>query len=272
MNEGGETLMAAIPAGDDALVFVQPGEQTLDLPAPPVPAQWTAVLSGGSGTVAAMRRDQFNALGSEFLIERITVVGTIPDKSSGSSHGEGFSERRLDKGDFMWRSRSRVHGEWKTSSVCNNHELRTLAPLGLSNFEPPFFATVKVPSMKHSERSMPPRSSRSRATASNSFLSTPAFTQREKRRKQVEPEGKRSGKSAQAAPVRSTQRMPFRTARSECICGRPRPSSRRTCFGIRGSRITHCSSLSCSALLMPQGYVAHPAASPSSTHVSHHHL
>jgi hypothetical protein len=25
-------------------------------------------------------------------------------------------------------------------------------------------------------------------------------------------------------------------------------------------------------LLMAQGYVAHPAASPSSTHVSHHHL
>ena len=48
-----------------------------------------------------MRRDQFNALGREFLIERITVVGAIPNKSSGSSHGEGFSERRLDKGDFM---------------------------------------------------------------------------------------------------------------------------------------------------------------------------
>lgn len=272
MDEGCETFMTAIPAGDDALVLIQPGKQSLDLPASPVTPQWAAVLSGSASTVAAMGRDQLNALGSELLIERITVVGTIPDKSSGSSHGEGFSERCLDKGDFMWRSSSRVHGEWKTSSVCNDHELRTLAPLGLSNFEPPFFATVKVPSMKHSERSMPPRSSRSRANASNSFLSTPALTQREKRRKQVEPEGKRSGKSAQAAPVRNTQRMPFSTARSECTCGRPRPSSRRTCFGIRGSRIAHCSSVSCSALLMPQGYAEYRATNPPSMHVSQHHL
>mgnify|MGYP003347371351 CR=1 FL=1 len=272
MDEGGETLMTAIPAGDDALELVQPSEQALDLPASPIASQRSAVLGCRASAVAAMGRDQFNAFGREFLIERITVVGTIPNKSSGSSHGEGFSERRLDKGDFMWRSRSRVHGEWKTSSVCNNHELRTLAPLGLSNFEPPFFATVKVPSMKHSERSMPPRSSRSRASASNSFLSTPARTQREKRRKQVEPEGKRTGRSAQAAPVRSTQRMPFSTARSECISGRPRPSWRRTCFGIRGSRIAHCSSVSCSALLMPQGYAQSRIVSPSSRYVSQHYL
>ena len=250
MNEGGETLMAAIPAGDDALVFVQPGEQTLDLPAPPVPAQWTAVLSGGSGTVAAMRRDQFNALGSEFLIERITVVGTIPDKSSGSSHGEGFSERRLDKGDFMWRSRSRVHGEWKTRSVCNNHELRTFAPLGLSNFGAPFFATVKVPSMKHSVRSIPPRSSRSRASASSIFLSTPALTQRLNRLKQVDGDGKRSVRSAHEAPVRNTQSTPSITARSSCTSGRPRPSARAGDGGISGERMAHCSSVSRSYLLM----------------------
>jgi hypothetical protein len=85
-----------------------------------------------------MRCNQFNPLGRQPLIERITIVGTIPHKSSGPSQGEGFSQRCLDKGDFMWRSRSRVHGEWKTRSVCNNHELRTFAPLGLSHFGPLF--------------------------------------------------------------------------------------------------------------------------------------
>ncbi len=32
---------------------------------------------------------------------------------------------RLGKGDFMWASRSRVHGEWKTCSVRNGHEQST---------------------------------------------------------------------------------------------------------------------------------------------------
>jgi hypothetical protein len=82
----------------------------------------------------------------------------------------------LDKGDFMRASRIRVQGEWKTRSVCNNHELRTFAPLGLSHFCAPFFATTNVPSMKHSERFMAPRSSRSRASVSRIFRNTPDLT------------------------------------------------------------------------------------------------
>ena len=64
-----------------------------------------------------MRGDQLDASDSKLLIERITVVGTIPDKASGSSYGEGCIEGSVDKGDFMWRSRRRVHSEWKTRSV-----------------------------------------------------------------------------------------------------------------------------------------------------------
>ncbi len=250
MNEGGETLMTTIPAGQGSLVFVHPGEQALDLPSTPVTPEWAAILSRWPNTVLSVRRDQFDSLGCQLLIERITVVGTIPDKSSGSSHGDGLSERRFDKGDFMWRSRSRVHGEWKTRSVCNDHELRTFAPLGLSDFSAPFFATVKVPSMKHSVRSMPPRSSRSLARASSILRSTPAFTQRLKRRKQVEGEGNLSGRSAQAAPVRNTHSTPSITARSSWTSGLPRPSVRTGEGGISGERRAHCSSVSRSYRLM----------------------
>ena len=239
MNEGGETLMAAIPAGQSSFVFVHPGEQALDLPSAPIAPECSSILSCRADAVLPVRGDQFDALGCQLLIERITVVGTIPHNSSGSSHGDGLSERRLDKGDFMWRSRSRVHGEWKTRSVCNNHELRTFAPLGLSNFGAPFFATVKVPSMKHSVRSMPPRSSRSLASASSILRSTPAFTHRLNRRKQVDGDGNLSGRSAQAAPVRSTQSTPSMTARSSCTSGRPRPSMRTGEGGISGERMDH---------------------------------
>ena len=250
MDKGVEMIDESIPASDHALVFVQPRKQAFDLPSSPITPQRPLILRLGFDAITLVRSNQLNALGSKLEIERITVVGAIPNKSSGSSHGEGFIERSLDKGDLMWRSTSRVHGEWKTCSVRNNHELRTLAPLGLSHCEAPFFATTKVPSMKHSERLILPRSSKSRASASNIARNTPWRTQRLKRRKQVEPEGKRSGRSAHPAPVRSTQRMPLSAARSLCVTGLPRPSARAKTFGIRGSRIAHCSSVSSSRLAM----------------------
>jgi hypothetical protein len=75
---------------------------------------------------------------------------------------------------------------------------------------------------------------------------TPALTQRLNRRKQVEPEGNRAGRSAHAAPVRSTHRMPMRTARSSCLIGLPRPSARRVGAGIKGASLAHCASVSSS--------------------------
>jgi hypothetical protein len=250
MNEGEEMLDQPIPAHHHALVFVQPGEQPFNLPAAPVSPENALVLGCGSAPVSAMRGDQRNALRRKALIEWITVVGTIPDKSFGLSQRDGLSEGSFDKGDLMWRSRSRVHGEWKTRSVCNNHELRTLAPLGLSHCAAPFFATTKVPSIKHSERLIFPRCSKSRANASKIACNTPWRIQRLKRRKQVDPEGKRSGRSAHAAPVRNTHRTPFITARSLCTTGRPRPSARGSGLGISDSRIAHCSSVSSSRLPM----------------------
>jgi hypothetical protein len=117
MDECGQALTTAIPAGHHTRVLGQPGEQALDLPTAAIAPQGAAVLGRRALPVAAMRCNPFDALGRESLIERITVVGTIPNNSSGSSPGGGVSEGSLDKGDFMWRSSSRVHGEWKTRNV-----------------------------------------------------------------------------------------------------------------------------------------------------------
>ena len=73
----------------------------------------------------------------------------------------------------MRRAARNVYGEWKTRAVCHHHELRTLAPLGLSDAAAPFFATTKVPSMKHSSEVYAARSSRSRASASRMRRMTP---------------------------------------------------------------------------------------------------
>lgn len=252
MNKSGVALDAAIPTRDHTLERIEPCKRPFDLPSSLVATQHPAILCGRFLAIAFVGRNQHDAALCQPLIEWITVVGTIPHKSFGSSHGDGCIDGSFDKGDFMWASRSRVHGEWKTMSVSNDHELRTLAPLGLSNFRPPFFATTNVPSIKHSDKSIWPACSRWRASVSSIVRITPALTQRLNRRKQVQPEGNLSGKSAQPAPVRSTHKIPFNTARSSCTIGLPRPSLRRTGAGIRGARIAHCSSVSSSLRAMMQ--------------------
>jgi hypothetical protein len=49
-------------------------------------------------------------------------------------------------------------GDRQTRAVCNGHDLGALPPLRLPDSRAPFLAPAKVPSMKHSVRSMPPRS------------------------------------------------------------------------------------------------------------------
>jgi hypothetical protein len=140
------------------------------------------------------------------------------------------------------RSRGGADGERKTKAVCHCHELRTFAPLGRSHTPAPFFATMNVPSIKHSVRSRPPRSLRSDAKASRMRSSVRSRTQRWKRRWQVWYGGYRPGRSCHCAPVRRIHKMPFRTSRL-LRHGRPRPSARRGRWPINGSRTAHCSSV-----------------------------
>jgi hypothetical protein len=105
-----------------------------------------------------------------------------------------------------------------------------------------------VASMKHSDRSSLSRLRKSSANASSTVLSVPELTHSWKRRWQVWYEGNRPGKSAQGAPVRKIQNMPFNTARSS-IRGRPRLST-RSMTGSSGSMRFHCSSVSSSARLI----------------------
>jgi hypothetical protein len=154
----------------------------------------------------------------------------------------------LDKSDFMRLSTFRVNGDRKTKAVCHCHEFRTLAPLGLSHSEAPFLATIKVPSMKHSDRSSPPRTRRSSAKVSSTCLRVPSLTHAWKRRWQVWYGGNLPGISDHRAPERRIQSTPFKTSRAE-RGGRPRvwtiSSFSKRCF-IKD----HCSSVNSSRLAM----------------------
>lgn len=123
-----------------------------------------------------MWRNHLNPLGSKGVIERITAIGTLPNNSSGLSHGDNFIEGRLDKGDFMREQVESVctaSGRPEASAITISFV--PLPRLVFPTFAPLFFATTNVPSMKHSERLMAPRSSRSRASASRIFRNRPAL-------------------------------------------------------------------------------------------------
>jgi len=242
MNPSKVVLSDTVISNQHSAIVLQPGIQALDLPTSAVSSQLASILRSGFDPVRSMRCDQFNALGSQLLIQRIAIISPIANQPLRNFHDKSRCESCFHKGDFMRRSRRNVDGDRKTMAVCQRHDLRTFAPLGLSNCPPPFLATTKKPSMKHSDRSRSPRSFKSLASACKIFSSTPSFLHSWKRRWQVAGDGYRSGKSCQAAPVRSTHKMPASTSRLSTL-GRPLPSSLGSFSGIKGFRIAHCSSV-----------------------------
>lgn len=237
-----------VEASGNTTKLLQPREQSLDLPPPLITAQRPAVLRRSFLTVRLVRRYHLYALLVKLLIERVRVISLVTDQPLRSLRCKTLNESFSDKSDLMRRSRRRVYGEWKTRRVCHCHELRAFTPLGLTNSEPPFLATMNVPSMKHSERSMSPRVRRSSAKASKTLRSVPSRDHCWKRRWQVWYGGNLSGKSCHRAPLRRIQRTPFITSRVSRQ-GRPRPSSRRGGSGISGPIIAHCSSVNSSPRL-----------------------
>lgn len=228
--------------------LLQPRKQPLDLPSPLVAAQSSAVLCRCFLPVRLVRRDHLNTFCSKLFVQRVRVVSFVSDQSLWSLGSKTLKQSFSDKGDFMRRSALRIDGEWKTSSVCHCHELRALAPLSFTNSWPPFLATMNVPSIKHSERSISPRVRKSSAKASKTLRSVPSRDHCWNRRWQVWYGGNRSGKSCHRAPLLRIQSTPLSTSRVS-FHGRPLPSSRRDGSGISGPIIAHCSSVNSSPRL-----------------------
>jgi hypothetical protein len=147
VNERQEVVDVSVVPDEDASIVLKPGKEPFDFPAMLVSSQRAAVLGRRLDAVVSVRRDHFNALAGELLIEDVAVVGAIADQANGSRSEKPFFESIVNKGDFVRRSRRKVDGERKTRAVCHCHELRTFAPLGFSDPEAPFFAIMKVASM-----------------------------------------------------------------------------------------------------------------------------
>lgn len=249
MDEAKVVVIVIFIAHQNPAEVLQPRKQPLNFPSPFISAQFAPVLRLRFHAIRFMRRDQLDTYFCQLLIQWVTVIRFVANQSFGLIIDKALDKSFSHKGDLMRRSRLRVDGDRKTRAVCHCHELRTLAPLGLSHFEPPFLATMNVPSMKHSDKSKSPLWRRSSANVSSTRWSRPSLTHCWKRRWQVWYGGNLSGRSHQRAPERRIQSTPLRTSRSGRR-GLPRVC---TAGGLsnNGSMKDHCWSVnsSCRAMM-----------------------
>src|SRR6266498_6132370 len=112
LDKAEEVLGVVLPADEDATLPLYPSEETLDEPPSHITAQAPPILSGRLGSVGPVRRDHFDAVLSQLLIQRIAVIGAIADQilRLGFDHVE--VEAQLHQADLVMVGRMRADRQW----------------------------------------------------------------------------------------------------------------------------------------------------------------
>jgi hypothetical protein len=222
-----------IVADEETAKVAQMSEGALDFPALAIAPQRASVLKDNS-TAAPMRTDQLNPTGRQALTEALGVVSPVTNEPLWAGAGttctrtghlhcpQGF----FGKGDLRGRGAKESTSQRNTLAVCHHHPLRTFATFGFTHAEPLFLAAAKLPSINTSLQLSFPCSSSSQRKRRHSVSHTSSSSQSRSRRQQVLALGYFWGRSRQRAPLRSTHRMPSKTARSSAR-GPPKTTRRR---------------------------------------------
>ena len=111
-----------------------------------ITSKWPSVLRFrfASGIV---RRDHFDAHQGEISVERVAVVGHIPDEAIGECPQEALFERPFDKFRFMALTTRNPDGDRNTIAVDHCHDLGRFAASSFANIRTPLFAPAWEPSM-----------------------------------------------------------------------------------------------------------------------------
>ena len=237
-------------ANNQAPEVLKPGKQPFDLPSALIATKLPTILGTLFTPLSAMRGNHLNAtIIQKPLIKSIAVIGLIANNAIRSILRKAAVNGRLNQLYLMGRSALNVSGDRNTSSVCDGHDLGAFATLCLADSKTPFFAGTKVPSMKASRMSIPPRSDRSSASSWAMRLKTPDCTHCWNRLWQVWYGGYRGGKSFQGAPVRKIHNTASKTSRGSRSL-RPRGSLLGFAKRIMGPIRFHCSFVSSILILL----------------------
>jgi hypothetical protein len=174
LNHPEEILRVVFPANDNTAKVMKPSEQTLDFPTATVATQTATVLCCGGYAHRSVRRHELHTIVLlDALVQGIAVVSAVTNHSLGSFPEESLLERSFNEFCFMRRSAGHVHGERKTMAVCDGHDFAAFAALCRADTRAPFFAPLKLASMKDSLRSSFPRSRKSSASFCSKRISSP---------------------------------------------------------------------------------------------------
>jgi hypothetical protein len=187
-----------------------------------------------------MWRYHFYSFLSKYFIHRIAIISHIANQSFWFCWCKAFRYSFFNEFNLMGACFMCGNGDRKTIAVCNRHDLGTLATLSFANSAAPFLADAKLPSIKHSARSIFPLIFKSKASLTRIFSQTLFLTHSRKRRWQVWYGGYLSGRSFHGAPVLQIHRMPFKILRSSTR-GRPDIFFFGSEDSIMGLTMTHCS-------------------------------
>lgn len=227
----------------------QPRVRALDFPAPLVAPQLASIRIRLLLFVLPIGSNQFNASSFQSAPQRIAIKSLVgydalrtAPRPTAWARDLDLGERRFGQRDFVRGCRCQENSQRNTLAISQNHPLCTLAPLGFSHGQAPFFAEAKLPSKKVSSQRSRPRRSSCDSKVRHISSSAPCSSQSCKRRQQVDPLGYCGGRSRHRAPVRNTHKTPSKHALLSAQ-GRPRPSRRRLSFGKSGSNFFHCLSV-----------------------------
>ena len=104
MEKGQEISRIVFIPSDQPTVVLQPSEKPLYLPAAPIPTQLAPVLGPRLRAILAVRGNQLDAQGPARLIQRIAVIGFVPNEFARLAGGEATRDQEADEGRLMRRS------------------------------------------------------------------------------------------------------------------------------------------------------------------------
>jgi hypothetical protein len=175
LEHGEEIGVVIFPTADESAEVVKPSEEPLDLPSTAVAAQFTTVLGALPAAIVFVRCDEPDAMVlQEALVQRIAVVGAVTDHSFWFGLREPLLDGGLNELGFMRRSAGDAAGDRKTMAVCDRHDFTAFSSASRADSSAPFFAELKLASMKVSDRSSLPRARRSSASACNRPVRVPS--------------------------------------------------------------------------------------------------
>lgn len=211
MNQGGINIGGSLVAHGDASKILNPCVGSFDNPAPSIFPQLSSVLMRGPSVILPRGNDGLNAQARQIGSGFVAVITSIADQfiRISSLSVDPYRLQRRQK-QFHFRRGRRVHvkSDRSTPAINQYHKLRSLPAFCFADFEPPFLAEAKVPSIKHSFQWICFLSSSCARKARQSFSNTPSWVHFCSRRWTVLGRPYRSGNSLHGEPVQRIQRIP----------------------------------------------------------------